>query len=268
VIRLVELLVAAMVVGCAGYVFGTYVLAFHRKGPAGLARVALVELGAVLLLMLLWPLWMVLGSSYQLAEPDDGRTSGTRHPVILLHGFFMNRTQWVWLGRRLAARGIGPLYGTSYFTPQPVRQSAAHLADFIERVRQREHAQKVDIVAHSLGGVVARYYIDRLGGAGKVGRLVTLGSPHKGTLLGRLGLGLVPSARELMHGSPLLDELRVARPGISYTSVWSRADAIIIPPESSSIAPLGEDRVFDDLGHLSMLLSPRVVDAVAERLEA
>jgi len=50
--------------------------------------------------------------------------------------------------------------------------------------------------------------------------------------------------------------------------VWSRADAIIEPPESSSIAPVGEDRIFDDLGHLSLLLSPRVLDCVADRLAA
>ena len=60
----------------------------------------------------------------------------------------------------------------------------------------------------------------------------------------------------------------IAREGLQYTSIWSRADAIIEPPESASIAPAGEDRVFDDLGHLSLLLSSRVIDTVAERLKA
>jgi triacylglycerol esterase/lipase EstA (alpha/beta hydrolase family) len=187
--------------------------------------------------------------------------------VVLLHGFFMNRTQWLWLGRRLAERGLGPLYGTTYFSPQTVAQSARHLERFIEHVRAREDAERVDIVAHSLGGVVARYYVEQLDGAAQVGQLITIGSPHRGTRLARFGLGLVPSAREVAAESQLLAEL--APPdGATYVSLWSRADAVIIPADASSIAPVGEDHVFDDLGHLSMLLSRRVVDAIAKRLHA
>jgi hypothetical protein len=58
----------------------------------------------------------------------------------------------------------------------------------------------------------------------------------------------------------------VTREGLELTSIWSRADCIIEPPESASIEPAGADVVFDDLGHLSLLMSPRVLDIVAERL--
>jgi pimeloyl-ACP methyl ester carboxylesterase len=266
--RAVEVLLAGVAAGCAGYVLVTYVTAFARAPrPPDLLRVALVEVGAALMLMVPWPLWLVLGASYASAVEGEGRARGRRRPVVLLHGFFMNRTQWLWLGRRLAGRGLGPLYGTSYFSPQSVAESARHLERFIEGVRAREDAERVDIVAHSLGGVVARYYIERLGGATRVGRLITIGSPHKGTRLGRFGLGLVPSAREIVAESPLLGGL--APPdGAAYVSVWSRADAVIIPADASSIAPAGEDHVFDDMGHLTMLLSRRVVDVIARRLGA
>jgi triacylglycerol esterase/lipase EstA (alpha/beta hydrolase family) len=260
-------IVGLFTAGCFAYVAGSYALAFRggaRGAGARLVRAALVELGATLLIMPLWPLWLILGASYGATHEGRWRVPGRRHPVVLLHGFAMNHTSWAWVGRRLAARGIGPLYGTSYFSPQPVRYSARHLGAFIERVIAREDAARVDIVAHSLGGLVARYYIERLGGARRVARLVTIGSPHRGTALGRFGL--VPVARELAAGSALLGELGAPSPEVSYTSVWSRADAIVVPPESSSLAPAGEDRVFDDLGHLSMLLSPRVIDVVAERL--
>lgn len=254
-------------VGCAFYVVFTFSFAFLGRAQAKRARLwraALVELGVTLLMMPLWPLWWILGASYQSSVEGAGEATGGRHPVILLHGFGMNRTNWLWLGRRLAARGIGPLYGTTYFSPQSVRRSALALRDFIEHVLEREDARRVDIVAHSLGGVVARYYIERLSGAKRVGRLVTIASPHRGTLLGRLGV--VPSARELTAGSRLLDDLGTPRPGVAYTSIWSRADNVVVPADSASIAPAGEDRVFDDLGHLSLLLSPRVLAAVAERL--
>jgi triacylglycerol esterase/lipase EstA (alpha/beta hydrolase family) len=180
----------------------------------------------------------------------------------------MNRTNWIWLGRRLAKRGIGPLYATSYFSPQSVRRSAAQLARFVERVRTRHQCERVDIVAHSLGGVVARYYIERLDGARAVGRLVTIGAPHRGTAMARFG-PLIPSATETRADSAFLSELPLPTHNeVRYTSVWSLADAIIEPPESASIVPAGEDRVFDDLGHLSLLLSPRVLDSVAERLSS
>jgi triacylglycerol esterase/lipase EstA (alpha/beta hydrolase family) len=263
---------ALLILGCVAYVALSYVYAFVIRGleqPSRrrhLVRAALVELGATLVLMPLWPLWMLFGELYQTSHEGEGRARGPHNPVVLLHGFAMNRTNWVWLGRRLAARGVGPLYGATYFSPQSVRVSALHLKHFVERTLAREDATRVDIVAHSLGGVVARYYIERLGGARRVQRLVTIGSPHRGTVLGRLGL--VPSARDLADGSPLLDELGTPSPDVKYTSVWSRADAIVIPAESACIAPAGEDRVFDDLGHLSMLLSPRVIDAVATQLVA
>jgi triacylglycerol esterase/lipase EstA (alpha/beta hydrolase family) len=271
VLRIAAECLGVLVAACVFYVVVSYTHAFwHRRlstPAANLVRAALRELGACILLLPFWPLWLVIGASYEAAHEGERTGAGRRHPVILLHGFAMNRTNWIWLGRRLARRGIGPLYGTSYFSPQPVRRSAEHLQRFIRRVLAREGAERVDIVAHSLGGVVARYYIERLDGAAHVHRLVTIGSPHAGTVIARYG-AIIPSAQETRVNSRFYSELgpMLARQGIRYTSVWSRADAIIEPPESASIAPAGDDLVFDDLGHLSLLLSPRVLDKVAERL--
>ena len=273
VLRIVAAALALLLVSCVFYVVASYTHAFwHRrlKTPVrNLVRAAFVEFGACLLLLPFWPLWLVVGASYAVAHEGEGEARGTRHPIILLHGFAMNRTNWIFLGRRLARRGLGPLYGTSYFSPQPVRRSAEQLARFVARVCRKEGCERVDIVAHSLGGVVARYYIERLDGASRIGRLITIGSPHRGTAIARLG-ALIPSALETRAGSAFYADLGplAAREGIQYTSVWSRADAIIEPPESSSIAPAGQDCVFEDLGHLSLLLSPRVFERVAERLAA
>lgn len=259
---------ALLFLGCVGYVVVSYTIAFGLRPIVGerprVLRAAFAELLACLILLPFYPLWLLIGASYAAGMEGEGTARGRRNPVILLHGFAMNRTSWVWLGSRLAARGLGPLYGTSYFSPQSVPVSARHLGNFVERVLAREDATQVDIVAHSLGGVVARYYIERMGGDRRVGRLVTIASPHQGTLLGRLGM--MTSTRQIHHQSPFLTDLGTPKPGVAYTSVWSRSDAIVIPAESASIAPAGEDRVFDGLGHLSLLMSPRVLDVVAERL--
>ena len=273
VLRIAAAALALLLAACVFYIVVSYTHAFwHRRLTTpvrNLVRAAFVEFAACILLLPFWPLWLLIGASYEATHEGEGVARGRRHPVILLHGFAMNRTNWIFLGRRLAKRGIGPLYGTSYFSPQSVRRSAEHLARCIDGVLVREKCERVDIVAHSLGGVVARYYIDRLGGEARVGRLITIGSPHNGTVIARFG-ALFPSARETRQNSPFYAELGKLAPkkNIAFTSVWSRADAIIEPPESASIAPAGEDRVFEDLGHLSLLLSPRVVDAVAERLTA
>lgn len=266
----IALLLALLAAACGVYVGVSYALAFLRPPDANTRRAHLVkaafkEVLSTLLLLPLWPFWLVIGASYEAKLEGEGRARGKRHPVILLHGLAMTSTSWVWLGSRLGARGIGPLYATTYFSPQKVSLSARHLQQFVERVCAREDAERVDIVAHSLGGLVARYFIERMDGHRRIGRLVTIGSPHQGSMLGRIGL--VPSARELATGSSFIaDHLSNPHPGVAYTSIWSRADAIVVPPEAASMEGFGEDRVFDDLGHLSLLVSPRVLDAVAERL--
>src|SRR5262249_15608490 len=119
------------------------------------------------------------------------------------------------------------------------------------------------------GGVVGRFFIEHLGGDAKIGRLVTIGSPLAGTKIANFGL-LMPSAKETRVRSHFYEELGPLRPrdGVTYTSVWARADPLLEPPESASVVPVGEDRVFDDIGHLSLLVSRRVLDCVAERLAA
>jgi pimeloyl-ACP methyl ester carboxylesterase len=263
-------LVAAICAGAVGYVGFSYTLAFvvrpRRWGP-GLLRAALVEILVIWVIVPLWPLWWVLGALYEAAEEGVGEASGRRNPIILLHGFAMNRTQWIWMARRLRARGHGPIYGMNYFSLQPVARSARLLSRFVDEVLAREGCAQVDLVAHSMGGVVARYFNERLSDGRKVRRLITIGTPHAGTRMGRFGLG-IPAARDLLGDSPLLGELGPVPAGAAYTSIWSRADAVVQPAESASIAPAGTDEVFDDLGHLSLVLSPRVVAAVDARLRA
>jgi triacylglycerol esterase/lipase EstA (alpha/beta hydrolase family) len=207
---------------------------------------------------------MLLGATYETAEEGEPAPGPSRRPIILLHGFLLTQTSWLVLGHRLRRRGLGPLYATTYYSVQPVRASAEHLAAFVDEVCARHGAERVDIIAHSMGGVVARYFVERLGGAARLGRLITIASPHKGTLMGRYGL--VAGARDLVADSELMEELAVPRPCLPYTSIWSRSDSVILPQVSSSIAPSGEDCVFDDLGHLSLLASRRVTEVIVERL--
>ncbi len=267
--RILVGLLSLFPLGCLTYILVTYavVLTQRPRAPvAAVVRAALTELFVTLTLLPFWPLWMLFGAVYDRATDSEMADERPGRPIVLLHGFALTHTSWIVLGRRLARRGLGPLFGTTYFSLQPVRTSAEHLGMFVDEVLARTGADKVDIVAHSMGGVVARYYLERLGGSERVGRLVTIASPHHGTRMGNWGLAA--GARDLAVGSPLMRELAPPATPRPYTSIWSRSDSIVIPQSSSSIAPAGEDRVFDDLGHLSLLASRRVVDVIAERLRA
>ena len=91
------------------------------------------------------------------------------------------------------------------------------------------------IVGHSLGGVIARYYVQRMGGSARVDTLVTLGSPHTGTL----GAYLVPTAlgRQLRPGSAPLTELELPAPGCAtrFLVVWSRMDQMVFPQRNARL---------------------------------
>lgn len=253
--------------GCLSYIVFSYALVLAQRPRAPLwsiARAAATELFVALTLLPFWPLWMLIGAVYETAAEAQPPVGPPRRPIILLHGFLLTQTSWLVLGHRLRRRGLGPLHATTYYSLQSVRTSAEHLAAFVDEVCARHHAERVDIIAHSMGGMVARYFVERLGGAQRLGRLITIASPHKGTLMGRYGL--VAGARDLVTDSELLAELAAPRAGLPYTSIWSRCDSVILPQSSSSIAPVGEDCVFDDLGHLSLLASRRVTDAIAKRL--
>ena len=247
-----------VIVGVAVFLIATYAhLLVHTRDRKRILRALPREFLAEIWAVLSWPWFALLGSRY------EGSQKGVR-PVILLHGYGMNRMSFYWLGRALARRGLGPLVAMSYVTLRSVRHSAQRLARFVERVCEAEGATEVDVVSHSLGGIVARYYADMLGGNCRVRRIITIGTPHQGTMSAHVAIDR--AACDLRPKSALLAELAACEQPVCVTSIWSRADNVIVPPENAS---LGEgDVVFEDLGHMALLLSPRVADVVAARLAA
>ena len=184
-----------------------------------------------MLLLPFWPLWLVVGASYEVAVEGEGVARGKRHPVVLLHGFAMNRTNWIWLGSRLAKRGIGPLYGTSYFSPQSVRRSAEHLSRFVDRVRA-QRSVRPRRHRRALARRRGRALLRRAAGRSQEdrARLVTIGSPHKGTVIARLGRALPVGARDL----PQQRLLRRARAPVAAERRGLHVGLVARPTRSSS----------------------------------
>jgi triacylglycerol esterase/lipase EstA (alpha/beta hydrolase family) len=213
-----------------------------------------------------------ISAALSLARPagflplPGARGKGPR-PVIVLHGYAMNRANFLVLAHRLARAGLGPIFGFEYWTLGRVAASARQLGWFVDEVRRETGAREVDLVGHSMGGVVARYYVAIAGGDPVVKNLVTLGSPHAGSDISQLSIG--HSQTELALGSRLLERLATA-PAPAHTrvtAIWSRADALV--PGARQLALPGADVVmYDDLGHVALLGSRRVAGEIARRLAA
>ena len=139
----------------------------------------------------------------------------------------MPMSWYLWLaGRRRT-------YRIRFAADQSVDEMAKALARFVRKVRKVTGQSQVDIVAHSLGGVVARVAVtrNRLGTA--VRTLVTLGSPHRGTWSARFAS--TTKTRDLRPDSPGVLAIN-ARPWprhIRVVNVWSRNDLVILPHESA-----------------------------------
>jgi triacylglycerol lipase len=199
--------------------------------------------------------------------PLPGAHGHGPRPIVVLHGYAMNRANFVPLAFRLARAGLGPIVGFEYWTLGRTAAAARQLAWFVEHVQAMTGAAQVDVIGHSMGGVVARYYVAMLGGDGPVANLVTLGSPHAGTEMSAAGIG--HASRELLVGSKLLARLHAApAPSITrVTTILSHADALV--PATSQVELAGAQRVvYADLGHVALLGSRRVAREIVERIGA
>ena len=209
----------------------------------------------------LWPIGWFVGEGFgQRAAP------GARRPIVLVHGWTQNRTNFVWLARFLRRRGLGPFFGFNYNSFQPIEQSAKSLAAFVERVAAHTGAKEIDLVCHSLGGLVARTYVDLMGGHGYVQRVVTLGTPHCGVGYANPLFG--PSVRDMHSETGFVVQLGQAPlpASVSYLSIYSTHDNIVYPGSASCLGQRGTDIRVSGFGHFGILFCEQVAAHVHHAL--
>jgi len=198
----------------------------------------------------------------------DVEAAGT--PILLLHGMIDNRMIFTVLRRRLRRRGFGRVFTINYSPiTNDIRAAARDLSGAIEELVARTGYERIHVVGHSLGGLIARYYVQRLGGDERVHTLVTLGTPHAGSLL---AYGLpVRLGHQLRPGSDLYAELASPAPGCRtrFVAYFSDLDQVVIPHTHGRLdhPDLSARSVsVHAAGHMSLPIHPSVVREIGAML--
>ncbi len=205
--------------------------------------------------------WAAQGALYgfgYLRPRPVQRGVGERHTLVFVHGLAMNRASFFPLQGYLRLMGYAAQRSRNFGVPDSIEAMGEQVGRFVERAAPEG---PVTIVAHSMGGLAARWYVQALGGHARVARIVTLATPHQGTwIAANAPTSLLAQFDPEGEFIGRLNRLPVP-PSVELLSVVAGQDLLVVPRVAGE-APFGERVVFDDLGHMDVLLSPRVFAAV------
>lgn len=205
----------------------------------------------------------------------------TKDPVIIVNGLTSPDIAQLPFKLRLTADGYD---ATIFSLPggglQDIALTAQALAPVVDQVLARTGASKVDLVGHSEGGVVARYYINRLGGAAKVDSFVSLAGPQYGTYAGNIAdfLGIdvfCEACKQMEIGSAFLNALNAGPDvpaGVSATTFRTIYDIAVRPVDNAKLKDgatnvLVQDQCwFNTVGHSDLSLNGAVYTGIRDAL--
>jgi triacylglycerol esterase/lipase EstA (alpha/beta hydrolase family) len=223
------------------------------------------------------------------------------YPVVLVHGTLANEAfSWQALSPMLVNAGYCVYafnYGATsltldhFFGLADIAQSAAQLSTFINQVLAATGAARVDLVGHSQGGMMPRYYLKYLGGAPKVNLLIGLAPSNYGTTIEGLatlvttvgsltGLSVstlgAPSIDQQLQGSSFLTALNAGGdtvPGVRYVVIESRYDEVVTPYSNAFLTGAGAQNILlqdqcptDFTEHLGIIYDPVALQDVMNAL--
>jgi len=240
----------------------TYVL-FYYESANGPHLKVLRSRGSVVIMILrgfLWSLYSnllvlvttatALNRKYYSLPPGPA----DRTPIIFVHGLYHNLTAWYLYLRWFRRWGWSHMKAINLRGKfRSIHEFARILADEVEKVMAESQSDQVDLVGQSMGGLVIRSYLAEGSSQAKIRRVVTLGSPHRGTKLAVFGLG--QAAKEMVPGSAFLESLNqgVQIPeGGRFYAIYTIVDNMILPNESTKLTWDGvknlETRIVNHVG--------------------
>ena len=202
------------------------------------------------------------------AEPDYiGAELRGRRGVVFVHGFVCNRGLWnPWMAR-LRARGVPfiavnlePVFGS-------IDAYAGVIEDAVSRIESSTGLAPV-IVAHSMGGLAVRVWLNAYAADARARRIVTIGTPHRGTWLARFAF--VPNAAQMRLGNGWLSHLaaqETPQRHALFTCFYGHCDNIVFPPSTGTLTD-ADNRHVSATAHVHMASSELVFSEVSRWLEA
>jgi triacylglycerol lipase len=251
-------------------------------GAGGLAR----EAGWIAAHLVTYPVGALPGSAARTQRRrGNGRDASQRgllrldpgvatRPILLVHGIVDNHSIFTRLDHVLRARGFATVAAHDYgLLTADVAQAAAALGETIWVLARATGHDRVHVVGHSLGGLLARWFVQKQGGDALVDTLVTLGTPHGGTELARLAplVPVLPMARQLNPTSRVVRGLAEPAPGCRtrFVAFASDIDHLVVPARNARIEHPDLDATNVDVhgvGHLSMPNHRRLAYEIADLL--
>ena len=236
---------------------------FQKEGYKALVGFALEYVYVIAHLILLAADYII--SLFQSITPKSSSYQDTHNPIILIHGYMMRGLVMYPIKRRLNKDGYKSVYLFTYSPPWlNIDDFSRQLRDKIEFVKKERGVEKVDLICHSMGGLVALNYINNLDGVKNVNRLIALGTPFGGSKLWSFSIG--KCGKEMKPWSEFLKKLSVPPAGIKTTVIYTTFDEMVIPYEFSKLEGANNIRM-NYIGHVGLLFDSKVYENVRESLE-
>jgi triacylglycerol esterase/lipase EstA (alpha/beta hydrolase family) len=206
-----------------------------------------------------------------------------KDPVVIVAGTLSPAIAVEPLAARLRADGYRVwIYELPGLGLGDIGQTSVPLGALVDQVRAQTGASRVDLVGHSQGGLVARYYVKNLGGSAMVDRVISLGAPHYGTAVANLvaffGFGNcagVVACQQMAIGSSFLNNLNAGPDVISpveYTNIYTAYDELVQPAANATLKDGATNVKVQSqcwlrvVGHVGLILDGTVYDGVHDAL--
>jgi triacylglycerol lipase len=226
----------------------------------------------------------LLGVASPLGPGNVAGAAPAKDPIIIVAGTFSPAFANEPLAARLRNDGYQVwIYELPGLGLGDIAQTSVPLGSLVNQVRAQTGAAKVDLIGHSQGGLVARYYVKNLGGSATVDSLISLGAPHYGTyvanLVAFLGLGNcigIIACEQMTIGSSFLNNLNAGDDTIGavrYTNIYTAQDELVRPVTNATLNDGATNVKVQSqcwlrvVGHLGLILDGTVYDGVRDALQ-
>jgi pimeloyl-ACP methyl ester carboxylesterase len=271
---LLLVIVLVPLIGSAIFVALTFLLAWWvfpgggSRGPHDTLASRVIGLVLVVLAEYLATVWVAVLIPFRFMQPAPTRRRlyPDRVPVVLLPGYLENRlTLWLLKFRleRVLGVPVRAMKPVRYFTG--LETLALDYRRQIEEWMQEIGAREVNIVGHSMGGLLARYLAESGQLTDKIRTVVTIAAPHLGTALAVFGFSR--GMRQMRRGSAFLEKLNTGTaPGaVRMVGISSTHDNLVLP-WNCALSPRGDNFIIRYRGHITLIMSREVVKLIAREL--